>query len=57
MTHDAAAVVLGLEMRIGEANENLLHLVLAKEIGQVPHTVRSVQSKTNNKMNQTWLVS
>lgn len=39
---DASAVVLGLEVGVGEANEDLFHLVLAEEVGQVSHAVRSV---------------
>lgn len=45
MADDAAAMVLGLEVRIGEADEDLLQLTLAEEIGQVSHAVRAVLSK------------
>ena len=41
MADDAAAVVLSLEVRVGEAHEYLVHLVPPEEIGQVPHAVGS----------------
>ena len=43
MTNDTSSVVLRFEVRIGEANKDLFHLVLAEKVGQVSHTVRSVK--------------
>lgn len=42
VTDDTSSVVLHFEMRIGKADEDLFHLVLAKEVGQVSHAVCSV---------------
>jgi hypothetical protein len=37
---NAAAVVLGLEVRIREADEDLFHLVLPEEVREVAHAIR-----------------
>ena len=42
MAHDAPAVVLRFEVGIREADEDLLHLVFAKEVGQISHAISPV---------------
>lgn len=42
MAHDAPAVVLRFEVRIREADEDFLHLVLAKEVRQISHAISPV---------------
>ena len=54
MTNDASSVVFRFEVRIGEANEDLFHLVLAEEVGQVSHAVGSVKVCCNGITISYW---
>ena len=38
---NAAAMVLGFEVRVGEADEDLLQLALLEVVGQVLHAIRA----------------
>ena len=53
MTNNASSVVLRFEVRIGEANKDLFHLVLAEKVGQVSHAVGSV--KAHNIEGKQWV--